>query len=74
MVAVNWDDYDSHPLSIDFVKLGAAQSENQLCEVYDLWTGGHIGDYRGKYFVPELIAPHDNVSLKIKCSDTSDDG
>lgn len=28
LVAVNWDDYDSHPLSIDFVKLGAAISED----------------------------------------------
>lgn len=68
MTAVNWDDYDSHMLTLDFVKIGATTVENAECEVYDLWTGSHIGNYKGSYFVPEGIAPHDNVSLKIKCN------
>lgn len=68
MVAVNWDDHDSHPLALEFVKIGAASSELDECEVHDLWTGTHIGNYRSQFFVPETIAPHDNVALKIRCS------
>lgn len=67
-VAVNWDDEEAHPLTIDFKEIGAAEDELTECQVIDLWTGNHIGTYRGNYMEPVPIKSHDNVSLKIKCN------
>ena len=50
---------------------GATNSIKKKCEVYNLWTddenSGYVGTYAG-FFVTPTIAPHDNVSLKIKCT------
>jgi len=67
VVAVNWDDEEAHPLTIDFAEIGAADDSMTECVVIDLWTGNHIGTYRGKYMEAVPIKSHDNVSLKIKC-------
>jgi len=61
-------------LVIDLIKIGAAKEDGILCEVYDLWTGQHIGNYHGKYMEPNSIMPHDNVALKIKCGQGLEDG
>ncbi|TNV78235.1 hypothetical protein FGO68_gene567 [Halteria grandinella] len=67
LVAVNWNDLESKPISIDFKSLGLTKSSEEYCSVYDLWNKGvHIGNYQGKYLIPN-IDPHDNVALKIKC-------
>lgn len=71
MIAVNWDDFDAHSLILDLVKIGASPSEDTECEVYDAWTGSHIGNYKGKYYVVNPVEPHDNVALKIKCNPSS---
>ncbi len=68
VVAVNWDDEEAHPLSIDFVEIGAADDQFTECQVIDLWTGNHIGNYRGMYMEAVPIKSHDNISLKIKCN------
>ena len=52
-------------MTIDFVKIGAAESSNQSCYVYDLWTGNFLGAFTGVYFESLPIGPHDNVALKI---------
>jgi hypothetical protein len=61
------DDEEAHPLSLDFFEIGAADDQLTECQVIDLWTGNHIGTYRGTYLETVPIKPHDNVSLKIQC-------
>jgi hypothetical protein len=68
VVAVNWNDDEPHVLSMDFVEIGAAESAESECSVIDLWSNTHIGTYKGRYMDPVAIQPHDNRSLKIKCS------
>jgi len=49
------------------VEIGAADDALTECSVVDLWTGNHIGNYRGKYMEAIPVKSHDNISLKIKC-------
>jgi alpha-galactosidase len=45
IVGVNWSDLHAHPIAIDFVGIGATTDPTATCQVHDLWTGGHVGNY-----------------------------
>jgi hypothetical protein len=38
-IVVNWNDNYAQALTLDFALMGAANSFNQACQVWDLWNG-----------------------------------
>jgi hypothetical protein len=67
---MNWNDYKSQAITLDFALMGASESINTPCKVTDLWTGQVLGTFTGFLDTP-AIAPHDNLAYKIQCLSTA---
>ena len=63
---VNWNDNVAQALTLDFALMGAANSFNQACQVWDMWNGQMLGSFVGFVDTP-MIKPHDNFAHIIKC-------
>ncbi|CDW79993.1 melibiase family protein [Stylonychia lemnae] len=70
LLVVNWSDWFSQSIEIDFLVAGVTNKANDTCKLVDLWTGQVIGTFTSKYYASG-IAIHDHLALKVTCSTTA---
>jgi hypothetical protein len=61
---MNWNDFESKSIVLDFYLLGIADAPYYTCQVTDMWANIVIGNYQRTFYIPS-VDPYDNLALKV---------